>query len=213
MGRVWEAWGPVLVAWGIGVTAIPLIVALLLWWRARAGIERPIALLRSLTEVGIVAGTLPWVWMILTPTGGTRTVSVVPLRDLAATLRELSFDTVVQIGANTAMFVPLGFLLPLRFPRFAGTWRMLVVGAALSATLELAQYVLNIGRVSSVDDVLMNAVGAAIGAHLLTMGRKSWSARSLVPPPHRLDPADHPLPEAGVVAGDRDVASRFWHAP
>ncbi len=199
-----------LVAWGIGVTAIPLIVALLLRWRARAGIERPIALLRSLAEVGIVAGTLPWVWMILTPTGGTRTVSVVPLRDLAATLSELSFDTIVQIGANTAIFIPLGFLLPLRFPRFTGIGRMLVLGAALSATLELAQYVLNIGRVSSVDDVLMNAVGAGIGAHLLTLGRKSWSVRSLVLPPHRPDPADNPLTEAGVVATDDDVASRSW---
>lgn len=54
---------------------------------------------------------------------------------------------------------------------------------------------------------------AGIGANLLTMGRKSWSVRSLVPPPHRLDPADHPLSEAGVVARDHDVASRFWQAP
>ncbi|MFD3701916.1 VanZ family protein [Nocardia sp. NPDC058658] len=178
MGRVWEAWGPVLVAWGIGGAAIPLVVALLLWWRTRAGIERPIALRRSLTEVGIVAGTLPWVWMVLTPTDGTRAISVVPLRDLAATLGELSFDTIVQIGANTAMFVPLGFLLPLRFPRCTGVGRMLVLGAALSATLEIAQYVLNIGRVSSVDDVLMNAAGAGIGAHLLSRVRRSDSIGS-----------------------------------
>ncbi|MFE1593029.1 VanZ family protein [Nocardia sp. NPDC058705] len=186
MGRVWEAWGPVLVAWGIGVTAIPLIVLLLLEWRSRAGIERPIALQRSLTEVGIVAGTLPWVWMILTPTGGTRSVSVVPLRDLAATMGEFSFDTIVQIGANTAMFVPLGFLLPLRFPRFTGVWRMLILGAALSATLEIAQYVLDIGRVSSVDDVLMNAAGAGIGAHLVSMVRQLWRFRPLAEPDIRV---------------------------
>ncbi|MFD3507718.1 VanZ family protein [Nocardia sp. NPDC058666] len=173
MGHVWQAWGPVLVVWGIGVAMLPVIVGLLVWWRLRVGVPRPIALRHSLTEMGIVAGTLPWVWMILTPTGGTRAVSAIPLHDLTATVGALSFDTVVQIGANLAIFFPLGFLLPLRCPRFTGVWRMFALGAALSATLEIAQFVLDIGRVSSVDDVLMNAAGAGLGAYLLARVRNS----------------------------------------
>ncbi|MFE3542630.1 VanZ family protein [Nocardia sp. NPDC059177] len=60
----------------------------------------------------------------------------------------------------------MGFLLPLRFPRLAGAARMTLIGAGLSATLEIAQYAFDLGRVSSIDDVLMNAAGAGLGALL-----------------------------------------------
>ncbi|MBB5917648.1 hypothetical protein BJY24_006560 [Nocardia transvalensis] len=171
MRQVWESWGPVLVVWAVGIALMPVVVALLARWQIRTDVPRRIAVRRSVIEVGVVAGTLPWAWMILTPTRGVRAVSLVPLRDIAATVGEVSVDTVVQIGANIAVFLPLGFLLPLRFPRFAGVLRMAVLGAVLSAALEVAQYVLDLGRVSSVDDVLMNAAGAGIGAALARVWR------------------------------------------
>ncbi|WP_253808775.1 VanZ family protein [Nocardia amikacinitolerans] len=166
MRQVWEAWGHVLTVWAC---AAPAVLAVIWWtarWRARRGQDRNIALRYTVAEVGLLAGTLPWIWMILTPVGGGGAISAVPLRDLVATLTDSPSSAFVQIGANTLLFVPLGFFLPLRLPRFAGALRMTLVGATVSAALEISQYVFDLGRVSSVDDVLMNAAGAGLGALL-----------------------------------------------
>ncbi|MEV0027669.1 VanZ family protein [Nocardia sp. NPDC050793] len=166
MRLVWDAWGHVLMVWACAVPALVAAIVSMTRWRVRHGLTPELALRYTAAEVGLVAGTLPWVWMILTPVAAEGAVSAVPLRDLVATISDSPSSAVVQIGANTLLFVPLGFFLPLRFPQFAGVARMTALGAAVSATLEIAQYVFDLGRVSSVDDVLMNAAGAGLGALL-----------------------------------------------
>ncbi|WP_309231078.1 VanZ family protein [Nocardia sp. SYP-A9097] len=163
MRQVWGMWGGVLTAWALAIPVLVAGVRLVAWLRR----GRPHALRNTLAEAGILCGTLPWIWMILTPTGGVREVSLIPLRDLYEILTDDPTQAVVQIGANLIVFLPLGFLLPLRLPRLASVPRMFTVGAILSALLEFAQYALDLGRVSSTDDVLMNAAGAALGAWLV----------------------------------------------
>ena len=58
----------------------------------------------------------------------------------------------------------LGFLVPLRFPALASVPRILALAAGCSVLVEAAQYVLRLDRVSSVDDVLLNAAGAGLAA-------------------------------------------------
>ncbi|MBW0274037.1 hypothetical protein ATM97_32490 [Nocardia sp. MH4] len=164
MGSVWTSWGHVLIAWTVAVPVLTAATALLVTRRLHAGLPRRLALRRSIAEVGIVGATLPWVWMILTPATGTRAVSLMPLRDLLDTLGAAPGTAFVQVGANLMVFLPLGFLLPLRFPRMSGVARMTAVGAVVSTALEILQYILDLGRVTSVDDVLLNAVGAGLGA-------------------------------------------------
>ncbi|MEU2252048.1 VanZ family protein [Nocardia xishanensis] len=166
MRQVWDAWGHVLIVW---LCAVPVLVAAIVSmtrWRMRRGLTPELALRYTVAEAGLAGGTLPWVWMILTPVAAEGAVSAVPLRDLVATLGDSPSSAVIQVGANTLLFVPLGFFLPLRLARFAGVARMTLLGAAVSATLEIAQYVFDLGRISSVDDVLMNAAGAGLGALL-----------------------------------------------
>ncbi|UGT40381.1 VanZ family protein [Nocardia yamanashiensis] len=177
MRQVWDAWGTVLVVWAL---AVPVVAATGWWvarWRIRRGQEGSAAIRWTVAETGILLGTLPWIWMILTPAHGERKVILFPLVDLIDTLLEASTNTVVQVVANTILFIPLGFLLPLRFPWFGTVPRMLAVGALLSAGLETAQYVLDLGRWSSIDDVLMNATGAGIGAWLT----RRYSGQRFVP--------------------------------
>ncbi|MEU8898026.1 VanZ family protein [Nocardia sp. NPDC048505] len=164
--QVWDSWGDVLVVWALAVPLLSAGAALVFRLRVRRGQPREQALRHTVTEAGMLGATLPWVWMILTPADGQRQVILIPLRDLIDTLTEASSNTVIQVTANTVLFLPLGFLLPLRFPRFAGVLGPTLLGAALSASLEIAQYVLDLGRYSSVDDVLMNAAGAGLGAWL-----------------------------------------------
>jgi len=64
-----------------------------------------------------------------------------------------------------------GFFAPIRWPALAGPGRIFAVGAAGSILVELAQYALDLGRVSSADDVLVNALGATLAS---LVSRRWW---------------------------------------
>lgn len=163
--RGWEDW--VLTFNGVAVLAmlgIPLaVVAACLLARARraAGDEPGWAWRSSVADVGMVYGTAPWVWGTMLPGSDAgsvvRRVSLVPLRDLA------TMDQVGVIG-NLLIFAAIGFLAPLRCAALASVPRMVLVGAAGSVAIESLQYGLRLDRVTSVDDVLLNAAGAGLAA-------------------------------------------------
>ncbi|MEU3610267.1 VanZ family protein [Streptomyces sp. NPDC035033] len=139
---------------------LSLLVAAALAGRRRAAGD-PAAWRRSLAEVGMVHGTVPFLWLILMPGAGAGVVpgrvSLVPLRDLA-TMGTLG------IAGNLLAFASLGFFAPVRYAALASLPRVLALGAGCSVLVETAQYVLRLDRVSSVDDVLVNAGGAALAA-------------------------------------------------
>ncbi len=135
-----------------------LVVLVLARKRSVAGTPPAWAWRSSLAEVGIVYGTVPWVWMTLLPgSEGGAAVSLVPLRDL------LTMDSGGIVG-NLLVFAALGFFAPLRFAALASLPRILAFAAGCSVLIEVAQYVLQLNRVTSVDDVLLNAAGAGLAA-------------------------------------------------
>ncbi|KMO94160.1 VanZ family protein [Streptomyces roseus] len=126
----------------------------------------------SLAEVGMVHGTVPFLWLTMMPGAAPGSaparVSLVPLRDLV-TMGPLG------IVGNLLVFAPLGFFAPIRFPALASLPRILALGAGCSALVESAQYVLWLDRVSSVDDVLVNAAGAVLAG---LASRRWWRTPS-----------------------------------
>jgi glycopeptide antibiotics resistance protein len=142
----------------ITVLALP-VAALVVWALARrrsaAGVTSPWRM--SLAEAGIVYGTVPWVWLIMLAGGQVKAVNLVPLRDLLTM-------SASQVVGNLLPFVALGFFAPLRFASLASLPRILALAAGCSLVVETAQYVLPMDRVSSVDDVLLNAAGAGLAA-------------------------------------------------
>jgi hypothetical protein len=158
------------------LVALPL-AALVVWALARrrraAGV--PSAWRMSVAEVGMVHGTVPFVWLTMMPGGGAGTVparvSLVPLRDLL-TMGPLG------IGGNLLVFAALGFFAPMRFAALASVPRILALGAGCSVLVETAQYVLRLDRVSSVDDVLVNAAGAVLAG---LASRRWWRATAQAP--------------------------------
>lgn len=146
----------------ITVLALPL-AALMVWVlaRRRSANGDPSAWRTSLADVAIVYGTVPWVWMTMLPGSGVGKVpgrvSLVPLRDL------LTMGPIGIVG-NLLVFAALGFFAPLRFPALASVSRTLLFAAGCSVLIEFTQYVLWLDRVSSVDDVLLNAAGAGLAA-------------------------------------------------
>ncbi|MFE3578796.1 VanZ family protein [Streptomyces vinaceus] len=126
----------------------------------------------SLAEVGMVHGTVPFLWLTMMPGAAPgiapARVSLVPLRDLA-TMGSLG------IIGNLLVFASLGFFAPVRFAAMASLLRILALGAGCSVLVESAQYVLRLDRVSSVDDVLVNAAGAVLAG---LASRRWWRAPS-----------------------------------
>jgi glycopeptide antibiotics resistance protein len=70
----------------------------------------------------------------------------------------------VEAAANVALFVPLGILGTLILRRW---WLTSLVGIAIAAAIELAQFAALPARVSTISDVLANGLGVT-GAALAT---------------------------------------------
>ena len=174
------------------VAALP-VAALTVWALARrriaAGAARAWAWRRSLAEVGIVYGTVPWVWLTMLPDNRADAVAdrvtLVPLRDLVTILADGGPQTLTgQVVGNLLVFAALGAFAPVRFAALASVSRVLLLGAGFSVLVETLQYVLRLDRVSSVDDVLVNAVGAVLAG----LASRHWwrtarpaSAREVAP--------------------------------
>ncbi|MEU1164570.1 VanZ family protein [Streptomyces sp. NPDC005921] len=175
------------------MTLATLPLAVLVAWalahrRRAAGV--PWAWRTSLAEVGMVHGTVPFLWLTMMPGEGAGTaparVSLVPLRDLV-TMGALG------IVGNLLVFASLGFFAPVRWAALASLPRVLALGAGCSVLVETAQYVLRLDRVSSVDDVLVNTVGAVLAG---LASRRWW--RSAAPAP-----SDEPRPAPTAAAPAR----------
>ncbi len=129
----------------------------------------------SLAEVGMVYGTVPMVWLTLQPGPGA---GIVPGRLSLIPLRDLVTMGPVGIGGNLLIFAALGFFAPIRFAALASVPRILALGAGCSALVEIAEYVFRLDRVSSVDDVLVNAAGAVLAG---LASRRWWRTTAEVP--------------------------------
>ena len=75
----------------------------------------------------------------------------------------LSFEgpgAVVDAVLNVGVFVPLGLLLAAAAIRFPVA---LLIGLLLSVTIELSQFVVQVGRTSDINDLITNTTGTVLG--------------------------------------------------
>jgi hypothetical protein len=179
MAGGWHGWFGTFTGVALLTVAVLPLAALAVWAlaRRRSATGTTQAWRMSLAEVGIVYGTVPWVWMIMLPGDQAGAVparvSLVPLRDLLTILAGDPVTATVQVAGNLLVLAALGFLAPLRFTALASVPRILALAAGCSVLVEVAQYVLRLDRVSSVDDVLLNAAGAGLAA---LASRRWWRA-------------------------------------
>jgi glycopeptide antibiotics resistance protein len=90
---------------------------------------------------------------------------LVPVWKLVVNLRDghRVLPTLAGAAGNVALFLPLGFLLPLLTPRLDRAWRTVGVGFGLSSAIELSQVAFPGVRRADVNDVLLNTLGTALG--------------------------------------------------
>jgi hypothetical protein len=187
IAHAWSLWGIQVVA---GLLALPVAAYLGRWLaagRRRAGASRSWAARSAFAEVAMVFGTLPWLWLTLSPNPrDIRGVNLVPLADLHRQFHVGTLYALMQVGGNLLVFAALGFAMPIRWR--VGPLAALATGVAGSAIIETLQYVLNLGRYSSVDDILVNAAGAV----LFGWASRPWWRRR----PH---PAEQAVPQPALV--------------
>lgn len=109
-----------------------------------------------------------------TSNGGGRALSLVPLRELLASLTSAADGTTAlrpTLG-NIVLFFPLGLSMGLRG---AGGRRTVALSGAFSVMLEAAQWITGFGRVASVDDVLLNTLGALAGVAVALTRKRMWA--------------------------------------
>ncbi|MGC4896968.1 VanZ family protein [Micromonospora sp. DT31] len=181
----WHGWFGTFTGIALLAAVVLPLAALVVWALARrrvaAGVTPAWAWRMSLAEVGMVYGTVPWVWMTMLPDGPAGAVAadriiLVPGQDLLAISAAGPLRLAGQVVVNLLVFAALGFFAPQRFAVLASVPRILALGAGCSLLVEMAQHIL-LERVSSVDDVLLNAAGAGLAA--LT-SRRWWRARAAV---------------------------------
>jgi len=80
-------------------------------------------------------------------------INLIPFRWLAEGLR-LYIE-------NILLFIPLGFMLPFIWKKYEVLWQTALSGITFSLIIELSQ--LFNGRITDIDDLLMNTLGALIG--------------------------------------------------
>ncbi|SFA69402.1 MULTISPECIES: VanZ family protein [unclassified Bacillus (in: firmicutes)] len=73
-----------------------------------------------------------------------------------------------NILGNIILFIPLGFILVLKFKRINGMLTVIIVGLLSSTTIEIIQLLLP-NRAFDVDDIILNVLGTMVGFLLLKL--------------------------------------------
>lgn len=132
---------------------------------ARLGLQMDVrAELRRLMMVMYLAALTEIVALRLGLPRNTQSVNFTPLESTLGALRNGAWPFAYHVIGNMIWFVPLGWLGRRMRPSIK-PWQMALAGAAISAGLEALQWLLHSG-VTDVDDVLLNALGALLGALL-----------------------------------------------
>ena len=157
-----------LVATGIPLALVTLLATILV--RRRALRTRGRAAATRATAGALLCGwtvaVLLWALALSNPdANGTRHLNVIPFREIRRALRSTSPGYVaLNLGGNLGVFLVVGALAVLALGRGRrAAWVLgIAAGLGLSVVIELTQY--GIGRSADIDDVIMNGLGAALGA-------------------------------------------------
>lgn len=165
MEQVWRSVEPLLPLIPLGLVLVAVATVLMARARIRRGIRRGTAIRGAGLDVTLAASIISVLILTLPPSiGAPRTVNLVPFSELQHAVGDVG---VSQLLGNAVMFVPLGFLAPLRWHRLDSPLGVLWASGAFSIAIETLQFVLPTGRQSSVTDVIMNVTGAAVGYALM----------------------------------------------
>ena len=180
MEQLWRVFGSAAVGLLALVPVGAAVVCVLAWVRARR-MRRRDAWLSALLDVALVAAFLPVLYLVFVPVPGLEGRMMISLAPGAGIVPIFGGDggtparsALMQALGNIALLAPLAALVPLRISRLRSVPKVVLAALLLSVGIECAQWLLQLGRVSATDDVLLNTFGAALGA---SATRHWWKPR------------------------------------
>jgi D-alanyl-D-alanine carboxypeptidase len=97
---------------------------------------------------------------------GVHGVNFIPMSTIAEYLQSILHGNrivgIYNIFGNIFVFLPLGYITSLLFPKMRKSSRILVFVVAFSLTIEVSQFICASGA-SDIDDVILNVLGGLIG--------------------------------------------------
>lgn len=82
-----------------------------------------------------------------------------------------------EVIGNIALFVPVGFLLPLLWKRFEKIWAVLLSCLSISLAIEIIQLGISL-RATDVDDLIMNVLGGIVGYFIYALIRRLTKSKT-----------------------------------
>lgn len=169
-----EIWRSESGLWPLALLALALgIVAFIVDYRRwrRRGISVSVALWRAGSDI-IVAGNFALVAILtLTPGGTGRELNLIPFKEIADLWLHPTLASAprVEIIGNFLLFVPAAAVLYARRRIAIGTtaergriaFRTVRTIGGIAAGIEVVQYLLALGRIASITDVLLPTIGAS----------------------------------------------------
>ncbi len=128
--------------------------------------------------VALVLATLGGAYLVFQPGGSTPSDAVQSLADVLAGLG-LPWQwasNIVEFALNVALFVPGAFAAALLWPRVRW-WQWVLVGFAITASIETLQGVFLDSRTPQVRDLVSNTLGAALGSRAAVLCQRSQGAQ------------------------------------
>ena len=124
-----------------------------------------------------------YIWLVFSITGIGSIWDILSKGGLAAAVRQANLsllpfqsEGLFTYWTNIVMFMPLGFLLPYIWENYRSPLKTTLAGFFLSLSIEFAQLATN--RISDIDDLLMNTLGALSGYGLWALlGKHLFSRR------------------------------------
>ncbi|APU71039.1 glycopeptide antibiotics resistance protein [Companilactobacillus crustorum] len=98
-------------------------------------------------------------------------INIIPLVETFKLAKGQSIiDFIYNLYGNIMWFVPMGIFIPALSERHLNFWKVVLIGALISTSIETLQFILNTG-VTDIDDVIFNTLGAAVGYLLYFLGK------------------------------------------
>lgn len=146
------------------VSAVLYIAAWLLFrkrFRARPFARHAAAYAFTGYCVSLLYLTILWYYPDITFQPGWHSLNLRPFIWLTEVYDMGAWKMAKQLLLNIAMFIPLGVLLPVLFPRQRRFWLCALTALLTTLTIETLQYFM--GRSADIDDVIMNLAGGMLG--------------------------------------------------
>ena len=80
---------------------------------------------------------------------------------------------VINLVGNIGAFLPFGLFVPIISIKLRKAWKVILLGALLSMTVELLQLVTRVGS-GDIDDIILNTFGTIIGYWLFYICHAIW---------------------------------------